>query len=173
MLHSGSASPSSWRRVSPGRGMGLSLKAGAWLLATSGPAGCLLCCPAPGAGAGAEWLLLAAVSRCVLAGPGAGALTWPRWPHTSLGTWAVTTLGLVDTRVWHTCSGRIQTVCLITLCKVSSHLARPLVALLLGHLHGLCDGEGGALLGGDVDALLPLHLHPTATTCHPCCWCCH
>ena len=54
-------------------------------------------------------------------------------------------------------------MCLITL--LSSHLARPLVALLLGHLHGLCDGEGGALLGGDVDALLPLHLH-TAATCH-------
>ena len=140
--------------------MGLSLKAAAWLLASSGAAGCLLCCP--GAGAGAGWLLLAAVSRCVLAGPGAGgdtgagALTWPRWPHTSLGTWAVTTLGLVDTRVWHTCSGGYK---LSHYSKFSSHLARPLVAPLLGHLHGRGDWDVGALLDGDVDALLALHLH--------------
>ena len=120
-------------------------------------------------------------SRCWVAPPGRGVQVCPRWSRCRsshlaqvaahlLGHLGRHHLGLGGHQGLAHLQWGIQSVCLITLCKVSSHLARPLVALLLGHLHGLCDGEGGALLGGDVDALLPLHLHPTAATCHPCCW---
>ena len=73
-------------------------------MSTSGPDTCLtivpdsavVCCAGPGSwGEGRSW---------------AGGCFLPllaRWSHTSFGTFAVTTLGLVDTRVWHTWARRV------------------------------------------------------------------